>query len=506
MLKYKFKNGTIGAKVYFIPHDMKLKNSAVSQSVAPVGTPIQARTNSLCRILLVDDDPEIRSLYAEVLAESGYHVDTATDGASGWRALKAHHYDVLITDNTMPGVTGMELIKKVRSEDMTLPVILASGTVPVEELKLHPWLQLDATLAKPFTITELLDTVEKVLRSADNARIRVETDFPVIMRAISEIEAPPQSRNQLPDIMQNGEVAPSSAPVPDRTNSALRILVVDDGSETRRLTVDVLTGSGYEVEAVKDGADGWEELQNNSYDLVITDNKMPRMTGIEMIGKLRSARMTIPTIMATGLLPAHEFDHKPWLKPDVMLEKPYSNDDLLAAVKKILNVTDDLYESSQLFRQCAMEDLKIPQAGGSAGAPVRNRTNLQQRILVVDDDRDTRQLSVDVLAGSGYKVEAAKDGADGWEALQNNSYDLVVTDNKMPRMTGVEMIEKLRSATMPVPVIMATRYLPTHEFIRRPWLRPDAALERPFSNDVLLAAVKKVLNTDDGRKEALLLK
>jgi hypothetical protein len=50
---------------------------------------------------------------------------------------------------------------------------------------------------------------------------------------------------------------------------------------------------------------------------------------------------------------------------------------------------------------------------------------------------------------------------------------------------------------MAVPVIMATSYLPTHEFARKPWLKPDAALERPFSSDDLLETVKKVLGTDD---------
>ena len=130
--------------------------------------------------------------------------------------------------------------------------------------------------------------------------------------------------------------------------------------------------------------------------------------------------------------------------------------------------------------------------------------NSPHRILVVDDDSDTRQLSLDVLAGAGYDVEAVKDGAAGWEALQAKSYDLIITDNKMPRMTGIEMIEKLRSARMAVPVIMATGYLPTHEFARKPWLKPDATLQRPFSNDDLLAAVKEVLRTrrsvNDGRQ------
>ena len=116
------------------------------------------------RILLVDDDRDVRSLNAEVLVRAGYHVDTAENGTSGWKALQTNRYDALITDNTMPGMTGLDLIKKLRSEDMTLSVILASGTVPAEELNRCPWLQVDALLPKPYTIAELLRTVNQVLR------------------------------------------------------------------------------------------------------------------------------------------------------------------------------------------------------------------------------------------------------------------------------------------------------------------------------------------------------
>jgi DNA-binding response OmpR family regulator len=155
------------------------------------------------------------------------------------------------------------------------------------------------------------------------------------------------------------------------------------------------------------------------------------------------------------------------------------------------------------------KDNKISQVEKPAGAPRRRLTNSPHRILVVDDDSDTRQLSVDVLVGSGYDVDAVMDGAAGWEALQDISYDLTITDNKMPRMTGIEMIEQLRSARMTLPVIMATGHLPMDEFARKPWLKPDATLQRPFSNDDLLEVVKTVLRPDDnndGHKEALLPK
>jgi DNA-binding response OmpR family regulator len=124
---------------------------------------LQPQTNAPHRILVVEDDSDIRQLSTEVLIRSGYQVDTAEDGAAGWEALHGNHYDLLITDNNMPKVSGVELVKKVRSARMALPVILASGAMPTEELNRHPWLQPVATLAKPFSCGQLLETVNEVL-------------------------------------------------------------------------------------------------------------------------------------------------------------------------------------------------------------------------------------------------------------------------------------------------------------------------------------------------------
>jgi len=291
-----------------------------TQAGEPACTALQRQANPRRRILVVEDDPDIRRINAMVLHYAGYHVDTAADGASGWSALKAGRYDVLITDNNMPRVTGMELIKKVRSEEMPLSVILASGTAPSEDLEQNPWLQLDAVLLKPYSAKAILDAVEGVLREADSPQVSGTLDL---------------KENKIPQAEER-----AAKPVQYPASPPRRILVVDDDGDTRQLSVDVLTGSGYDVEGVNDGAAGWNSLQTFDYDLVITDNKMPRMTGVEMIGKLRSANMGVPVIMATRFLPIHEFASRPWLKPDASLERPFSNDDLLETVKKVLVEAD----------------------------------------------------------------------------------------------------------------------------------------------------------------------
>ena len=127
--------------------------------------PAPSRLNPMRRIsiLLADDDFYTRELNAGVLLRSGYRVETAEDGVAAWQALNDDRYDLLITEHLMPWVTGLELIQKLRSEARTLPVILASGMPPVEELNRHPGLQIQATLQKTCTPEVLLTTVRQVL-------------------------------------------------------------------------------------------------------------------------------------------------------------------------------------------------------------------------------------------------------------------------------------------------------------------------------------------------------
>jgi DNA-binding response OmpR family regulator len=120
------------------------------------------------------------------------------------------------------------------------------------------------------------------------------------------------------------------------------------------------------------------------------------------------------------------------------------------------------------------------------------------RILVVEDDISIRQLNTEMLIRSGYEVDGAADGEAGWEALQAKRYDLLITDNLMPKVTGIEMIKKVYAAGMQVPVIMATAILPQEEFISNPWLEAVPTLLKPFRGTELLTTVRNVLSARDG--------
>jgi DNA-binding response OmpR family regulator len=150
-----------------------MKDRRTTHAGEPAGTPLQFQSNPPHRILVVDDDRDLRLLYADALAGPGYHVDAAEDGAAGWEALQANNYSLLITEHEIPNLTGVELVKKLRAARMALPVVMAAGRLPIEELARNPSLQLAATLAKPFAVDALLDTVKNVLRATDSARKQI---------------------------------------------------------------------------------------------------------------------------------------------------------------------------------------------------------------------------------------------------------------------------------------------------------------------------------------------
>lgn len=121
------------------------------------------------RVLVVDDDMMSRRFVALMLAHAGYAVDTAEDGEQGWDALRSAHYDLLVTDNDMPHLTGLQLVERLRVGGSTLPVIIASGSVELGDAQDYPWLELAALLHKPFSFSDLIPAARRAAPTALDA-------------------------------------------------------------------------------------------------------------------------------------------------------------------------------------------------------------------------------------------------------------------------------------------------------------------------------------------------
>ena len=167
---------------------------------------------------------------------------------------------------------------------------------------------------------------------------------------------------------------PASTALQSQTNPPDQILVAEDDVFFRRVNTQVLLRSGYEVDAAADGAAAWRALNTERYDLLITDNGMPKVSGIELLKKLHGARMTLPVIMATAALPEEEFTRYPWLQPAATLLKPYTGEEMLRIVKKVLREADRTANGAQPTMDYDMKDNKISQAGEPANAPRQHPT------------------------------------------------------------------------------------------------------------------------------------
>lgn len=114
-----------------------------------------------------------------------------------------------------------------------------------------------------------------------------------------------------------------------------------------------------------------------------------------------------------------------------------------------------------------------------------------KRILVVDDDADTRFLLRLIFESDGYRVSDAKNGIAALIRIKESLPDLVITDMKMPVMNGAELIERIRSDPRTAHLlIMAVSGIAG---AKETALRADAILGKPFDRTTLLAAVGSLL-------------
>jgi two-component system capsular synthesis sensor histidine kinase RcsC len=139
----------------------------------------------------------------------------------------------------------------------------------------------------------------------------------------------------------------------------------------------------------------------------------------------------------------------------------------------------------------------------AATAPTPGATRRPQRILVVDDNTGIRQLGTEELIRHGYQVDAAEDHTAGWKALQTHTYDLLITDLDMPRLSGLKLVKRLRDARLALPVILASGTMTPQELNQNPWFQLSGALMKPFSPGQLLQTVQAVLHAPDGAREQI---
>jgi DNA-binding response OmpR family regulator len=116
------------------------------------------------RILVIEDELKVAEFVARGLRDQRFAVDAATDGQSGWEMASACDYDLIILDLMLPGLSGLEVLKRIRRKGSQVPVLVLTARAGTAEKVENFEAGADDYLTKPFAFDELLVRVKALLR------------------------------------------------------------------------------------------------------------------------------------------------------------------------------------------------------------------------------------------------------------------------------------------------------------------------------------------------------
>jgi CheY-like chemotaxis protein len=237
------------------------------------------------RILVVDDEPVIRSLAGDMLRLLGYEVTAADGGAEALELYRRGKFDLVILDLVMPRMNGREVLAEIRRIDPEARVLLASGFHLEMDLVDVRREGACGFLSKPFIVASL-------------------------SRAVAEA-------------LQADPVAP------------LRVLVVDDVRLYREVVTALLRELGHSARVIEDGAAALAAATNETFDLILLDVELSGMSGLEVTAAIRAAeaaggRRHVPIIAMTGHRSVRDRDRCLAAGMDGFLAKPL----MLAKLKR----------------------------------------------------------------------------------------------------------------------------------------------------------------------------
>ncbi len=129
------------------------------------------------RILVVEDDNALRESVVALLSEENYLVDQAATGDEGLYLAEQGIHDLLVLDIMLPEISGLKIIKTLRANGLTLPILLLTARDSVEDRVIGLEAGADDYLVKPFAIPELLARIKALLRRAGNVGLEGELSY-----------------------------------------------------------------------------------------------------------------------------------------------------------------------------------------------------------------------------------------------------------------------------------------------------------------------------------------
>jgi two-component system response regulator PilR (NtrC family) len=128
------------------------------------------------------------------------------------------------------------------------------------------------------------------------------------------------------------------------------------------------------------------------------------------------------------------------------------------------------------------------------------------KILVVDDEKNIRETLRIFLKGEGYAVTLAEDGQSGLRTLKNDIFDLIITDLKMPKISGFDLLKAIKEDSPETAVVIITAYGTTESAVEAMKLGAFDYIQKPFKIENMRLVIKNALEKHELRKEVSVLK
>lgn len=120
----------------------------------------------MLKILVVEDDRELRRLFAHVLIKNGYSVKEVSNGREALDAIEEEHYDLIISDIMMPEMDGYELVRSLRDAGNTTPILMITAKDAFDDMRMGFLSGTDDYMVKPINVNEMVLRVQALLRRA----------------------------------------------------------------------------------------------------------------------------------------------------------------------------------------------------------------------------------------------------------------------------------------------------------------------------------------------------
>jgi DNA-binding NtrC family response regulator len=233
-------------------------------------------------VLVVDDDPQVRGLFADYLRARGVSVVEASNGLEGLIRFKRVHPQAVVLDVLMPRLGGLQALERMRSAAPTVNVVVVTASTDPALRRQAETYGVTAVLTKPINLQDLWEAL-----GGDEA-----------------MAGPPGDQWRGPD---------TSPPVTETLPAAGRIVVVGDDPQFRALLEQCLAGEGYHVRSVEDGADALKLMADEPPDVVVIDVDLPSPGSLTFLTAIDRVAPDVKVILLGGAngfeLVAESFAH-----------------------------------------------------------------------------------------------------------------------------------------------------------------------------------------------------